>query len=303
MKKFTLAAIAAAFVMPVSAEEAELVANLYSGNPVAVTWENTLKIDADKFATVSAGNYISISFEKTTDVIELKADGQWLPGTIYTELGDNTADTKTYITTDMLAKLKEFGLELCGASFTVKEVNVYNDGFNMPDGAIWGGFFWVDSWNTLSLFKTAFDNYAGQRYMDIYLSDDNGDNTGYFIQVMTAFDNPDALWAGNDAITHTAKVATVDLKDVDVETALENVNTLLVQSNPEGGSPYNLTAIVLREDKGTSTGIVDITESGTHADVYNLQGILVKKNVSLSSGLHGLPSGVYIAGGKKIFVK
>lgn len=291
-------------LMNLSAQEK--IKTLYTGDPVDVTWENTLKIEAENFDEgVKVGDYIYITFAKTTDVIELKADGTWLPGTKFTSLGDNTPELRTYITSDMLGKLKTFGLELCGASFTVNEVAICNDGFDMPDGAIWGGYFWVDNWNTLELFKTAFDTYAGQRYMDIYISDDNGDNDNYFMKVLTAWDNPDAVWADNGQIAHETRKAIVDLKGIDVKSKLSDVNTLMVQSNPEGGNPYNITAIVLRNEDGSTTGIESIgyEASNENADVYNFQGMLVKRNVSLSEIGNYLPSGFYIANGKKIIVR
>lgn len=304
MQKFVLAALAAtATLMPAAAQET--VKTLYSGDPVAVTWENTLTIEPEYFAAeVEVGNYIYITFEATTDVIELKANGTWLPGTRLTTLGDNTPDMKAYITADMLEQLKAYGMEICGASFTVKEVSVCNDGFVMPEGAIWGGYFWVDNWNTLELFKTAFDNYAGQRWLDIYLSEDNGANTSYLMQVMTKFDTPDAVWAANDAITHEATRATVDLKDINVATALADVSTLLIQSNPEGGAPYNITAVVLRSETGATTSIDGIVaDENAAVTVYNLQGMPVRRNIDRADATAGLPAGIYIVDGKKIAVK
>lgn len=306
MKGFLLTAIST-FAIAVSAQAQENIKSLYTGDPVDVTWDNTLKIDADKFVSdVTVGNYIYITFDRTTDVIELKADGTWLPGTIFRNLGDNSKDYKAYITGDMLSKLQTYGLEICGASFTVTGVSVCDDGFKMPDGAIWGGYFWVDNWNTMELFKTAFDNYAGQRYMDIYLSDDNGDNTGYFMKVLTSWSNPDAVIADNDAITHTANCATVDLSKVNIKDALSDVNALMIQSNPEGGSPYNITAIVLRDENGPSTGIESIIGTDNAeavTDIYSIQGVLVKKGVMLSDAVNDLPAGLYIASGRKIIVR
>lgn len=38
-------------------------------------------------------------------------------------------------------------------------------------------------------------------------------------------------------------------------------------------------------------------------DVYSISGVIIRHNVKLSEALDGLPSGIYIAGGKKTFVK
>ncbi len=302
MKKFLLSivAVATSFI-PSFAQE--MLKTLYQGEPKEVTWENTLTIPAEQFSdNVKVGDYLYITFSHTTDVIEIKANGTWLPGSRYTVLGDNSTDFKAYITEGMLAALKEYGLEICGAAFTVTGVSVCNDGFNMPQGAVWGGYFWVDEWNTLELFKTAFDSYDGQRYMDIYLSEDNGDYDGYFMKVLTKW-NPETLWANNDQIVHTPRMATVDLKDIDVASSLSDVNALMIQGNKEAGNPFNIIAVVLRNEDGT-TGVEDIeVEEAPSVNIYNLQGVCVKSGVSVEEASAMLPSGIYIANGKKFLVK
>lgn len=309
MKSFLLAAVAAAALSTPVWADVTTVKTIYTSpeeTGTEVTWDNTLTIPADQFAEdVNVGDYINVTFASTTDVIEMKANGTWLPGTIKTVLGDNKADTKAYITSDMLNVLKVYGLELCGAKFSVKTVEICNDGFQMPEGAIWGGYFWIDNWNTMDLFKTAFDSYDGERYMDIYLSADNGDNTNYVMNVMTAFDNPEAVWANATSgnLERTATKAIVDLKNINVNESLANVPALLIQSNPESGNPFNITAIVLR-DEPTST-IVSTIEADPNAPVavYNLQGMAVKNNVTMATALDNLPAGIYIINGKKYAVR
>lgn len=302
MKKFLLAAaVATASLMPLSAQET--VKTLYEGEPVEVTWSNTLSVPADMFADgVSVGDYIYVTFSQTSDVIEIKANGTWLPGSRFTNLGDNAADFKAYITADMLDALRQYGLEICGAKFTVTGVSICNDGFQMPEGAVWGGYFWVDSWNTLEIFKTAFDSYDGQRYMDIYLSDDNSGYEGYFLKVLTKWD-PETVWANNDQITHTPKIATVDLQNINVTASLADVNALMIQGNKESGNPFNITAVVLRDGDNTSAISDILTDAATTVDVYNLQGIRVKSGVTLDEAKSVLPAGLYIAAGKKFIVK
>lgn len=305
MKNLTLSiavVAAAASMFPVSAQET--VKTLYSGEEKTVTWDTPLSIDASQFAEgVNVGNYIYITFSKTSDVIEIKANGTWLPGSRLTNLGDNSTDFKAYITVDMLEALKTYGLEICGKEFTVKEVSICNDGFIMPEGAIWGGYFWVDNWNTLELFKTAFDKYDNQKYLDIYLSDDNGDNIGYFMKVLTKWEDPEAVWADNDQIIHTAKTATVDLSTINVKYALSDVNTLMIQSNPEGGNPYNITAVVLRPGISVVVDNVLSADESGEVNIYNLQGILVETAESLEKAKASLPTGIYIANGKKFAVR
>ena len=282
----------------------ETVKILYEGDPKEVTWDNTLTFPAEQFADgVNVGNYIYITFSQTSDVIEIKANGTWLPGSRYTNLGDNSTDFKAYITNDMLDALKEYGLEICGARFTVTGVRICNDGFVMPEGAIWGGYFWVDNWNTLEIFKTAFSSYNGERYMDIYLSEDNGDYTGYFMKVLTKWE-PETAWASNELIAHTPKIATIDLQNIDVATSLADVNTLMIQGNKEAGNPFNITAVVLRNENGT-TGAITTIKKDNHSivDVYNIHGVKLRTNVPKDSATDNLTTGLYIVDNKKVLVR
>lgn len=297
MKKFAFCAVVA-LAAAASATAQETVKTLYSGEPVAVTWENTLSIPADNFAEeVAVGNYISISLANATDVLEVKGNGTWLPGSRLTRI-DGAEEYRAYITVDMLAALRQYGLEICGASFTVKGVDIKSDGFVMPDGAIWGGYFWVDNWNTLELFKTAFDNYDGQRYLDIALE---AGYDSYVLNVMTKWDDEAAKWSKADNTVKGAAKATIDLKGIKVKEALADVNALLCQLNPEGGNPFNVTSISLRHEEGTTAIANVVAESGAaDGNVYNLQGILVKTGATSAADLSDLPKAIYILNGKKL---
>lgn len=64
-----------------------------------------------------------------------------------------------------------------------------------------------------------------------------------------------------------------------------------------------LLIVSIHQDSMMS-GLVDIrfTESETPTDVYNLQGILVKRNATVED-IHSLPAGIYITHAKKVIVK
>lgn len=54
----------------------------------------------------------------------------------------------------------------------------------------------------------------------------------------------------------------------------------------------------------SSTGIEGVTtETAEYVNVYNMQGILVRENAEASHATEGLATGLYIAGGKKVYVK
>lgn len=294
--------MATAAILPMSAQET--IKTLYEGEAKEISWDNTLTIPAEQFADdVNVGYYINISLSDPTGAIEIKANGMWLPGSRYTRPEATATEYKAYITADMLEALKQYGLEICGDKFTLTGVSICNDGFVMPAGAIWGGFCWIDGWKTLEIFKTAFDKYDGQRYMDIYLSDDLDGYDGYFLKVLTTW-TPETLWADNSQITHTPKVATVDLKGINVKESLADVTTLIIQGYQEAGNPFNITAVALRsENVSTGINVIAPSEDSETTTVYNLQGMIVKAGVSVEDAKASLPKGIYVANGKKFIVR
>ena len=61
---------------------------------------------------------------------------------------------------------------------------------------------------------------------------------------------------------------------------------------------------VLRILVGDATSIRQALSDGTlPVDVYNLQGVQLRKNVARNAALEGLPAGIYIVGGKKVVKK
>ena len=70
---------------------------------------------------------------------------------------------------------------------------------------------------------------------------------------------------------------------------------------PEAG-PAQVNA--LRILIGDATSIRQTLSDGTlPVDVYNLQGVQLRKNVARDAALEGLPAGIYIVGGKKVVKK
>ena len=54
----------------------------------------------------------------------------------------------------------------------------------------------------------------------------------------------------------------------------------------------------------TPTGIADIMAGENQlVNVYNIQGMLIRSNVAADEAISGLPAGIYIVGGKKVYVR
>lgn len=308
MKKIlTLAALAIAGATSFTAQAeaaGELVATLHSGDAVTVNWENPMRFDADRFADVTQGMYIYISLETADgegNPIELhdRMEGSFtfLPGTVETFLGAGSHEYRYYITPAGLKMLKAEGMEICGKNFEVKSAAVYNDGYRMADDAVWGGYFWVDSWNTLNLYATAFKVDYEYSYAEFAFAPGEVTATDYVINFMTAFDDPSAV-IGNTAngdFTCGTSDAYMCVDNAAVNAKTEGKNVVFCQFDKGGNNPFNMVGLRLTKTLPTTgaSNIMPGMESDTR--VFNLQGIYV------GDSLDTLPAGMYIRGGKKVF--
>lgn len=82
----------------------------------------------------------------------------------------------------------------------------------------------------------------------------------------------------------------------------EGVHAAYVSLTSEG-APESLISV--EANNKSFSGIEDVTVDGADApvDVYNLQGILLRRGVKASEATAGLPAGLYIVGGTKVLVK
>ena len=259
----------------------------------AVNWDNTLTIEAAKFADAQVGQKIVIEFTNATgEVIELHSNGGMLPGTRYEHhIYADQSSMEVFITPGMLARLKESGLEVCGTGFTATKA-WYGDGKdNVDDNTVWTGYFWMDEWSTLELAKTSFDGINWSDYKAIrFYSEAN--RTNYVINVLTKWGDDGKL---GDQTTMTMKndYAELNIENIDMAAKLAEVDRLMVQCNKEGGDPFNFTAIVLVKKETTGINTLNVEREMLNGEVYNLAGQRV----------HNPRKGLYIVNGKKVMMK
>ena len=258
-----------------------------------VNWDNTLTIEAAKFTEAQVGQKIVIEFTNATgEVIELHSNGGMLPGTRYEHhLYADQNSMEVFITTGMLARLKESGLEICGTGFTATKA-WYGDGKdNVDDNTVWTGYFWMDSWSTLEVAKTSFDGINWSDYKAIrFYSESN--RTNYVINVLTKWGD-DGKLGDQTTMTMTNEYAELSLEGIDMAASLADVDRLMVQCNKEGGNPFNFTAIVLVKKETTGVSATLMNSEKVNSDVYTLAG---QRVVNPSKGL-------YIINGKKVMIK
>ncbi|MBQ7472510.1 MAG: hypothetical protein IJS97_08835 [Prevotella sp.] len=266
-----------------------LATDLWEGSH-AVSWDNTLNIEAAKFADAQVGQKIVIEFTNATgEVIELHSNGGMLPGTRYEHhLYADQSAMEVFITKGMLARLKESGLEICGTGFTANKA-WYGDGKdNVDDNTVWTGYFWMDSWSTLEVAKTMFDGINWSDYKAIrFYSEAN--RTNYVINVLTQWGD-DGKLGDQSSMNMTNEYAELNIEDIDMAAKLADVNRLMVQCNKEDGEPFNFTAIVLVKKENTGISEATLLKQKTENNIYDLRGCKVSKTAN----------GLYIVNGKKI---
>ena len=260
----------------------------------AVAWDNTLAIEAAKFADAQVGQKLVVDFKEATgDVIELHSNGGMLPGTRYEHhLYADQSSMEVFITPGMLARLKQSGMEICGANFTATKVWFGDGKDNVDENTVWTGYFWMDEWSTLEVAKTSFDGINWSDYKAIrFYSEAN--RTDYVINVLTKWGDGGKL-GDQGTMTMTNEYAELSLEGIDMAARLADVDRLMVQCNKEGGEPFNFTAIVLvkKDATGITAKHVD-GDDNMSGSTYNLAGQRVAQP----------QQGLYIQNGKKFIIK
>ena len=259
----------------------------------AVKWDNTLTIEKGKFTDMKVGDKLVIEFKDATgEVIELHSNGGMLPGTRFEHhIFSDQNGVEVFATPAMLASLKEYGLEVCGAEFTATKI-WYGDGKdNVDENTVWTGYFWMDDWSTLEITKNCFAGVDWSKVKAIrFYSEAN--RTDYVINVLTKWDEGGKL-GDQTTMTMTNEYAELNVEDIIMEEALADVDRLMIQCNKEAGEPFNFTAVVLVKDGATGIDATLVNSEKVNSQYFNLAGQRVAHPAK----------GLYIVNGKKVLVK
>ena len=268
--------------------------DVWTGEQV-VSWDNTLKIEATQFADMKVGDKIVIEFKDagTPDKskIELHSNSVMLPGTRCEQTIIGQGEIEVFSTPTMLASLKEYGLELCGDQYTTTKI-WYGDGKeSIDDLTVWSGFFWMDEWCTLEITKNCFvgvdwDNISAIRFYS------EANRTDYVINILTKWGEGGKL-GDHTTMTMTNEYAELSLDGIDMETALADVDRLMIQCNKEGGAAFNFTQVELVSG-GTAVQNIAAKQNIAAGQKVDLQGRIVAQPVKGS---------VIIVDGKKVIAE
>ncbi|MBR2253108.1 MAG: hypothetical protein IJ895_01640 [Prevotella sp.] len=259
----------------------------------AISWENTLKIEAAQFADMKVGDKLVVDFKDATgDVIELHSNGGMLPGTRFEHhVFNDQSNIEVFATSAMLAALQATGLEICGKDFTATKV-WYGDGKDGIDGnTAWSGYFWMDEWCTLEITKNCFVGVDWSKIKAIrFYSEAN--RTDYVINILTKWGEGGKL-GDNTTMTMTNEYAELSLDGINMETALADVDRLMIQCNKEGGVAFNFTQVELVPN-GTGVQNIAAKQNIAAGQKVDLQGRIVAQPVKGS---------VIIVDGKKVIAE
>ena len=272
-----------------------------------VTWEKTFTISKQSFATCQQGNLLKLSLNNATDVIELKSNGQKLPGSRFSNIAE-AGSYECFLTQAMLDTCKLYGMELCGASFGIKQIEILDGkAGNMKTGeTIWTGYFWVDNWKTLELFKEALTAEDLSKYASVRIYHEGPEN-GFVLKLLANWDDAGkiaeigpSVSTENNPLQYKSEgglnFVELDLTKVNPLTVINTVGSdrLMIQCSKEAQSAFNMTDIVLVPKQGTATTNYEMDmPSLSIKGIYDLLGRRVE---AINS------NGLYIVDGKKVMV-
>ena len=272
-----------------------------------VTWAKTFTIPQQSFAKCQQGNLLKLTLNNATDVIELKSNGQKLPGSRFSNIAGE-ASYECFLTQAMLDTCKLYGMELCGASFGIKQIEILDGkAGNMKTGeTIWTGYFWVDDWKTLELFKEALTAEDLSKYASVRIYHEGPEN-GFVLKSLASWDDAGkiaeigpSVSTENNPLQYKSEgelnFVELDSTKVNTLTVINTVGSdrLMIQCNKEAQSPFNMTDIVLVPKQGTATTNYEMDmPSLSIKGIYDLLGRRVE---AINS------NGLYIVDGKKVMV-
>lgn len=218
----------------------------------------------------------------------------------------------------------EFAMLSVGQQDTLQEINL-TPGYNFVN------FNKNDLPFRLSSYSLVNGNYV---QTEVYLNGVHCENNYGAYSGLDAIKTNDVISIYNHIVsTYTASVAIAENAKADVEVVTNYVQPQVIEGNTltldvlpgtlvqikgeslivtKGGEPvatdekgvYNIyvnASCDISVEKDTNTG-VEAVEAATAADVYSLQGVLLKKGATPAE-IEALPAGLYIVGGKKVVVK
>jgi hypothetical protein len=280
MKKISLIALFAALVMSVNATD------LWTGSK-HVSWDDGgLQIAANQFAAAQPGNLIKVHFTGATDGIEFKVMNEHfdhLAGSREAAWISGDGAFEQFLTPNAVDSLKAHGLEIIGANFTCTKVELLAGKGELQKGfSVWTGYFWVNDWVTLELYR---DGYAGVDWSKAKAIRFYAGATAEQIEAINVLESWEAGGKIADKGAMTAGSGYMELPlTAELRTRLAGVGHWMIQYARVEPAEFNVTDIVIVMEEGPSTAI-DNTVMGEKAikTFENGQLVIIKNGIKYNA--------------------
>ena len=185
----------------------------------AVTQDNPVSIDKDKFSGIKLGDKIVVEFKDADGgLLSLFSNGKCLPGTSYNYVGSWDSAYEVFATQDMIKSLKQYGMDVSGYGYTVTKVSYEAGRDNLDVNTVWSGNFWMDSWSTLELSATSFSDVDWDEIEAIRFISEAG-RSNWTLNIRTSWEE-DGKVADQSSMTWKDNYFELSLDEIDVEAGL-----------------------------------------------------------------------------------
>ncbi len=221
-----------------------------------VSWDDGgVQIDKDQFATATAGQKLVVTFENASDGIEFKSNGKNIVGSRREAWISGDGTYELYLTEFALETIKKNGLDIVGANFVAKKVELLG-GKTLKEGkTLWTGYFWAGDWQTLYLYTEGFNVIDFYKVDAIRFYSEAGGNDFDF-NFRNDWENAGYIADRNNVnISFGEGYMNLNLDD-EMRSKLTNAGQLIIQYNTKDKTTaaFNVTDIVLVPNDGP-TGI------------------------------------------------
>lgn len=232
-------------VYPTSGDWAEFVLN---------GWDSDTKgllIDKDQFSDIEVGNAIKLYLYGPGVDPRVYIGGfdptYHYPGTDYRKGFDGQMNI--YVTEAMKAALQAGDFRLYGKDLKINRVEIWRGKYTIPGEikfgkTIWTGYFWMDSWTTLEMFKEAFNGIDLSKYRAIRFYHEAGRTDIVMNIYKDTWEAGDKI-ADQSTMTMTDNYAELPLTDAVIEKIGGMTSKMNIQCNKESGAAFNFTDVVL----------------------------------------------------------
>lgn len=299
MKRFLLIAL-----VLVSISISGVAETLWTGNISTGAWGTTdgtdcVNVPAAKFTMAKAGDKIVVTAKvEGTDPIVVFQTAEWkdIDGVTNQALIEGTP-VEISLNSIAVGQLKSEGLRVRGNNIILTGIELVSNEV-MQITTLWEGDY-KPTWDPgeAKVEDTKLVALEEGDFIQITISDISGDDWPQLL-----------LWPLKDKGEET--IATIPLFDdkqaqmplaKSVEVTSDNISEFK-KGFYVAGCGCKISKIELL--KSTNTGVIGITaQADKNVSVYNIQGKIVRKDVSSEEAFTGLTSGIYIVNGKKYLVR